>query len=232
MSALQTYLQQHTLNQFNNEFGSFVKLKKHPQYKNLLLFKYKQSSGNQFKSEVVKEARGIILDEKDNYKPVCYAYKKFFNYNEKFADEIDWPSALVQEKTDGSLCCLYFYGNSWCVATTGQADAGQYSNSTSSSDNFYNLFWKIWQKLKYKMPSPDDHHFCFIFELMSKENRIVVRMEDAGHDEIIWLHGVRDMNTLQEVDPVPVFFLIFFIFLFILLKKSPLLFVNLLDNLG
>jgi len=40
-----------------------------------------------------------------------------------------------------------------------------------------------------------------MFELMTAQNQVVVRLSDAGHDEIIWLHGVRDMKTLNELSP-------------------------------
>jgi len=59
-----------------------------------------------FRIEVVRECRGIILDETDNYRPVCVPFFKFGNYGEPYADDIDWNTARVQDKIDGSLINL------------------------------------------------------------------------------------------------------------------------------
>ena len=42
-----------------------------------------------FRMDVVRECRGIILDETDGYKPVCVPFFKFGNYGEPYADDID-----------------------------------------------------------------------------------------------------------------------------------------------
>ena len=206
------YLQEKGLDKFREEYASKVTYKKHPQYPNLILFKYKYSSGSLMKDEIVLECRGIILDSSQNFKPVAYPYKKFFNYYEKYSciNELDWNSALVTEKVDGTLCCLYFYDNQWQVSTTGQPDAGKISEEGRS---FHTLFWSLWEKLSFKLPSNHHRHLCFMFELMTENNRIIVRLADAGHGEIIWLHGVRDMNSLLELSPFDVSFFFFNLFL-------------------
>jgi hypothetical protein len=38
--------------------------------------------------------------------------------------EIDWNSAVVTEKLDGSLVTLYWYQNGWQVSSTGTPDGG------------------------------------------------------------------------------------------------------------
>ena len=68
--------------------------KRHPEHPNLHLFKYIQGK-SQFKHDIVRECRGIVLDERDNWRAVCMPYVKFFNYAEKFHDEIDWATAKV-----------------------------------------------------------------------------------------------------------------------------------------
>lgn len=40
----------------------------------------------------------LIVDEKNDFKVVAYPYKKFFNYHEKYAAELDWPSIKVYDK--------------------------------------------------------------------------------------------------------------------------------------
>lgn len=64
-------------------------------------FKY-----NQIKSDmglrIPKEARGLILDRQNDWEVVSYALPKFFNAAENEAATIDWESAEVFEKMDGS----------------------------------------------------------------------------------------------------------------------------------
>ena len=201
MATVIEYLRNESLHELERTFKSQIIVKKHPKCQNLVLLKYKQSSGNHFKDQIMREVRGLILDQQNNWKAIAYPYDKFFNYSEKFSpstDTFDWSTARVTEKADGTLMCLYFYKNEWRVSTTGQADAGRYQTTGVS---FYSMFWDLWNKLDLKLPSADDQSKCFMFELMTEKNRIIVRMEDAGHDEILWLHGVRDMNTLKELLP-------------------------------
>ena len=54
---------------------------------------------------IVQECRGIIVRKDDNgkYICVCRAMDKFFNWGESNAHSIEWDSAAIQEKIDGSL---------------------------------------------------------------------------------------------------------------------------------
>ena len=65
---------------------------------NFLIFNY--DIGANFSDEVVKDCRGIILDKND-FSIACNPFRKFGNYFESYADNIDWSSARVQEKLDG-----------------------------------------------------------------------------------------------------------------------------------
>lgn len=200
MACVTEFLRNSSLDKLEQTYKSQIVIRKHSSYQNLVLLKYKQSSGNHFKDQIMREVRGLIVDAKNNWKPIAYPYDKFFNYSERFSplkDEFDWSTARVTEKADGTLMCLYYYNNKWLVSTTGSADAGQFNEANS----FYSMFWDLWNRLQLKLPDDNDTSKCFMFELMTKKNRIIVRMEDAGHDETLWLHGVRDMNTLKELKP-------------------------------
>ena len=72
-----------------------------------ILFKY-DTIHSDFSLDIVKEARGLILKE-DTFEIVCYPFTKFFNVDEENADQIDWNTAQVQEKIDGSLMKVWFY---------------------------------------------------------------------------------------------------------------------------
>lgn len=88
-----------------------LKVKKHSHYSNLLCLKYDMLK-SPFSTDIVQECRGLVLDRDNNYKVVCYPFKKFFNYGEKYnaSKDINWKEARVYEKVDGSLCSLYYHG--------------------------------------------------------------------------------------------------------------------------
>ena len=76
-----------------------------------ILFKYSQIDSDP-SLEIVKEARGLILED-GTWNIVAYPFKRFFNYGEPNAAAIDWTSARVQTKEDGSLIKVYFYNGEW-----------------------------------------------------------------------------------------------------------------------
>src|ERR1017187_5709493 len=164
--------------------------KRHSEYPNLMLFKYSQISSN-FAEPIVQEARGIILDESNNWNVVCYTFSKFFNYSEALAAKIDWSSAVVQEKADGSLCQLFYYDNRWNVATSGTPDASGQVNDFGKT--FRELFWETWNK-----QGADVAHlgrdWSYAFELTGPLNRVVVDHKEAK----LHLLGGRNINTLKE----------------------------------
>lgn len=160
---------------------------------NLVCFKYSQIDSD-FHNPIVRECRGIIL-EKDTWNVVAYAFNKFGNYGESYADEIDWPSARVGEKVDGSLIKIYFYDGEWRVGTNSTIDANDAELSSPPYHNFMELFNVAADicGLNYDKLDP---HFTYIFELRSPYNRVVVPYDDI---RIIHL-GTRDNRTCEEVE--------------------------------
>src|SRR3972149_10320778 len=79
-----------------------IKTNRHPWYPNLIQFKYDQIA-SQMSEQIVQESRGIILGETDDWEVVARPFDKFFNHGEGHARPIDWATARVQEKLDGSL---------------------------------------------------------------------------------------------------------------------------------
>ena len=73
---------------------------------NLVCFKYGIEAD--FSDPLVREARGIIIDINEQI-VVCRPFDKFFNFQEQYATDIDWNTARVLEKIDGSLIKLYNY---------------------------------------------------------------------------------------------------------------------------
>lgn len=184
------YLKQNGLEALMSTYH--ISAKRHGTYPNLVLLKYDQID-SPMGEKIVQECRGLILDETNNWIPVCFPYSKFFNVEEGHAAQIDWNSAKVLEKLDGSIISLYFYNGKWHVSTSGTPDA----NAPVNKENllFVDLFWSVWKELEYSMPI--NSNVCYMFELMTKENRIVV---PHAKNRLV-LHGARDMQTLKELKP-------------------------------
>jgi hypothetical protein len=187
---LQNYLRQHGLDSLCSTY--YIKSTRHRQYPHLVCLKYSQIE-SPMGEKIVQQCRGIILDSSQDWRIVSYPYNKFFNYGEHHADPIDWSSAKVYEKLDGSLMVLYFYDGEWRVQSSGTPDAGGEVNGFGFT--FAELFWQVWNELKYNLPQ--ETRQCFIFELMTPYNRIVVQQR-KNH---LVLHGVRNLDTLIESEP-------------------------------
>ena len=184
---LQEYLRAKGLENLSREFN--IKVNRHSDLSNLVCLKYSQLE-SPMGEKIVQQCRGIILDEANNWQIVSYPYDKFFNYGEGHAPKLNWDTAKVYEKLDGSLMTLYYYQEKWRVQSSGMADAvGQVSGFQY---NFSQLFWKVWQESGYQLPQETE--YCFMFELMTPYNRIVVRQNSNS----LVLHGVRNIQTLAE----------------------------------
>lgn len=167
----------------------------HGEFPSLLLFKYDQIE-SPMGEKVVQECRGLILDSADNWNIVAFPFTKFFNYGEGHAAQIEWSSARVQEKLDGSLCVLSWHHGRWNVSTSGSPDAS--GNVNDQGFTFKDLFWKTFNEMGLKVPSEGafglTHEYTFMFELMTPYNRVVVRHEKPR----LVLIGVRKNKTGQE----------------------------------
>jgi len=189
MLAIVDYLNNNTLESITEKYA--INYRSHQDFPNLYSFKYNMID-SPMNEEVVKDARGIILDANDNWSPISMAYRKFFNYREGNADMIDWNSARILEKLDGSLMTMYYYDGAWRVSTSGTPDAKV--NVGDFDFTFEQLFFKTYVELGYEVPT--NTNLCYSFELMTKYNRIVVQ-----HDKPrLVLHGIRDMLTLDELN--------------------------------
>lgn len=139
---------------------------------------------------IVMESRGIILDENDDWAVVAFPFTRFFNYGENNAeDAIDWKTAWVQEKVDGSLIILYHYGLMWHVATRGSCDAagsvGDWTHEVKGVEipwTFRDLFWssaEYWKKGLCKSGDLNTQ-YTYMFELTSPFNRVVCNYTKIG----------------------------------------------------
>jgi hypothetical protein len=171
----------------------YVRTKRNDGY---VLLKYEQTRSD-FSIPVVRECRGVILDETDGYKPVCVPFFKFGNFGENYVPDIDWLSARVQEKIDGSLIKLWHDKGEWHISSNGEIDARNAHIDSGLSDrqgtNLFDLFQIAWRKTGVDMDGLD-RDFIYMFELTSPQNRVVIRYADTTITHI----GTRDMRTLKE----------------------------------
>lgn len=187
---LQEYLREKGLEKLCQDYK--IKAHRHQKYQSLVCLKYSQIE-SPMAEKVVQQSRGIILDSSKNWKIVSYSYDKFFNYGEPLAVNIDWDTATVYDKLDGSLMVLYYYDQQWQVQSSGTADGS--GEVYGFNYSFAQLFWRVWQELNY--PLPEETNYCFSFELLTPYNRIVVQQKQNN----LVLHGVRNIQTLQEEKP-------------------------------
>lgn len=141
---------------------------------------------------IVRACRGAVVEEVLNdgdhspyFRLVAYAFDRFFNLGEAEADEIDWNSAKIYEKYDGSLIKLFWNGVQWVVSTSGSV--GGAGNVGDSGKSFEEMFWDTFRYMRYNAfdLNPD---YCYVFELCSPENRIVVKYDEP----MLRLLAVRD----------------------------------------
>lgn len=166
-----------------------IKAVRHRALPHLVTLKYSQID-SPMGEPLVRECRGIVLDESDGWACIARGFDKFFNAGEGHAATIDWSTARVQEKVDGSLCLLYCYDSVWCVATTGTPDgAGRVG---ADERTFAQLFWRTFADSGLELPAPG---LTFALELTAPANRVVVRHDTAG----LTLLGARDPRTGQEM---------------------------------
>lgn len=162
----------------------------------LILFKYRQTDSD-FSNAIVKECRGLILYKKD-WNIACHPFHKFFNFGETNASEIDWSSAKVYEKLDGSIIKLFYnkITKDWQIATNGTINAFNTSVGIGNELSFGELVFKTVREIKnVKMFEFErDIAFTYIFELCTPYNRVVVPHKDNK----LYLLSIKHNDTGYE----------------------------------
>lgn len=157
------------------------------------LLRYNQLASD-FSNEIVRECRGCIFFE-PTLTPVCVPFFKFGNYGESYVPEIDWASARVLEKIDGSLIKLWYHHGGWHISTNNTIDAS--NAETPRGNSFRQIFL---QALK-EQGNPWDFfaslsvNYTYMFELVSPETQVVI----AYPEPKIYFLSARRMDTLEEV---------------------------------
>lgn len=160
---------------------------------------------NQVKSDlslsISKEARGLILDRKNNWNVLSFPFLKFFNYEEDLACDIDWKSAEVFEKLDGTCSILYYFGGEWVMHTLGTVEGEGPVHiddllSVPFDGTFSDLFFYAWNEVYGEKKLEElNEDYIYVFELMTPYNIVVKEHKEYK----ISLLTVRDRNTLDEL---------------------------------
>lgn len=160
------------------------------------LLQYNQIKSD-FSDPVVRACRGIIFAA--DTKPfccVCAPFFKFGNFGESYCPEIDWSTARVLEKIDGSLMKIWNYDGVWHLSTNGTINA--YDAQVTDTLNFGDLFEKILLE-SYHMTFADftadlDPYYTYMFEMTSIENQVVIKYDEPK----IWFLSRRNMLSMKE----------------------------------
>ncbi len=160
-----------------------------------IIFNYDQLNSD-FNLSIVQEARGIIFRKGEWANPVCWAFNKFGNYGEGWVKDINWDTAFVSEKVDGSLMKVWWDG-SWKISTNGIIDAFKAEIGDARMSDFGNYFLEALGKYYNSFGAfigTLDSDITYMFELVGPYNRVVVPYEEP---ELYFL-GARNKYTGEE----------------------------------
>jgi len=137
---------------------------------------------------VLMFCRGLVVNTQGLIQN--FPFKRFFNdFEEDLKDEIDWKTAKILEKVDGSLICVWWDGKDWEITTRGSFYPQELSNINYKQlfKSMFKNFDKAFEKLSF--------HFCYMFELCTKKNRIITWYDT----EDVYLLGARSLVSFKEV---------------------------------
>lgn len=170
-------------------------------FEGLVLLKYNQIDSD-LSINMVQECRGLILDSKDDWRVVKFSFSKFFNWGEKNAADIDWSTARVQAKIDGSIISTWWWPRekAWIVSTNGTINAYD-TKVASQSDTFLDdvdmtfgeVFDEACEKQNFDWGALKPG-CTYTFELVSPYSRVVVPYPESK----IYHLATRNNNTLEE----------------------------------
>jgi hypothetical protein len=182
MLNVQQYLAINSLDDLALEFGIKVSA-----YADRVVLNYSMIDSPRF-HPVCDECRGLILSLND-LGIISRSFDRFYNYGESIEHKgIDFNRLVAMDKEDGSLMNVYHDGARWNVASRKLAFA---EGNTDSGGVFFELFRQALgcdvQKTFAHLPREQ----TYIFELCSRQNRIVKRYDTPE----AFLLAARDKYT-------------------------------------
>ncbi len=199
MMFVQEYLRTHSLQELETEHGVNARYSNDCSKFSLNYDQLAAKSDN----PIACQCRGLVLrptaGPRLTFEPVgettvvARPLDRFFNAGDVHAAPIDWDTAVIQSKLDGTMTELYWDSvkEQWCVATRSvpEADAsfGDPPGSPLKENTFYELFMYAAARSHSPYFTDLDHWLTvmqqerdktFIFELTSPLNRVVVKYDD------------------------------------------------------
>lgn len=181
---------------------------------NLVMFKYNQIESS-FTEPIVKECRGLILDG-DTFEIVSFPFTKFFNCGEPNAAAIDWTTARIGQKVDGSLVKIVNVGDNLLISTNGTILASKAPVAEqigckyqSFGDIVADVLDDVLEKSGWQAKLQEEglcalweEGYTYMFELCSPWTRVVVPHKENK----LYFLGKRNNETFEETyftdDPV------------------------------
>lgn len=193
MRVLELMNRENNWEEILQEAPYFINIKKKDGY---VLLKYNQIFSD-FSNEIVRECRGAIFRKNVDGRWICVSrgFDKFMNFGESYAPKIDWESAIVMEKVDGSLIRCFWDNGKWHIATNGQIDAFE----TVIDDREWTFGHLVYKALggEYrfnKLTMLLDPNFTYMFELVSPMTQVIIPYPETK----LYYLGARDMVTMRE----------------------------------
>jgi hypothetical protein len=157
----------------------------------LIMFNYTVDS---IPSEIVNEARGLILEIGNKINVIRYGFYRFYNYVEEGAAALNMKKVFATEKIDGSVIMLYYYKGNWYISTRNTFDA--FDAPLGNSERTFGDLAIEAMKSQGIIPSQLLPQNTYVFELVSPEYQHVVNYEDTK----LYFLMARNNNTYKEVD--------------------------------
>lgn len=207
MLKTQEYLMTHSLRDLQEQHGVYAKVANDGRKFSLNYDMIEFQKGD----PIAEQCRGLILRASFDItqfphkiigetKVVAYPFDKFYNSSEPGVVSVDWSSAKVQEKLDGTLCILHHDSTKWCVATRSVPEANQEIDGRPEM-TFRKLFELAVKETfgttfdVFTSYLPTDNTYCF--ELTSPWNRV----HCVYNGSKITLIGVRrNVMPYNEID--------------------------------
>ena len=171
-----------TLEDLSNEYG----IKSHISGP-LVMLNYSMLTSD-LSQVIPRECRALLL-ELGTWNVVCRSFNKFSNYGEPTADVIDWSTAIIYDKLDGSLVTCAYYNDSWIFNTR----SVPYAETPVGAWGFSYL--DLIKKARESFCECLDKNLFYSFELTSPYNRNVVEYPGTT----LTLLASWDRETLDEV---------------------------------
>lgn len=139
------------------------------QYENFFILSYDMIATDWSAAEWLKECRGSIVTQNASGEWVfaCRPFDKFFNWNEPYAAVIDWRTATVRQKIDGSLIKLWNWEGIWHMSTNGLIAP----EVDKDANRFYSAYRRLFPQ---EALTSMDPAYTYMFEYIGPDNRIVL----------------------------------------------------------